>query len=37
MKYTPKYFTDDPPARSCFEVACLPKEALIEIEVIAHR
>ncbi len=32
-----KYFTDDPPARSCFEVACLPKEALIEIEVIAHR
>ena len=32
-----KYFTDDPPARSCFEVACLHKEALIEIEVIAHR
>ena len=30
-----KYFTTDFPARSCVEVASLPKGALIEIEVIA--
>lgn len=30
-----KYFTEDAPARSCVEVASLPKEALVEIEVIA--
>lgn len=30
-----KYFTEDAPARSCVEVAALPKEALIEIEVVA--
>lgn len=32
-----KYFTQEPPARSCVEVSSLPKGALIEIEVIAHR
>lgn len=30
-----KYFTGDAPARSCVEVASLPKGALVEIEVIA--
>lgn len=30
-----EYFTKQPPARSCFEVAKLPKAAGIEIEVIA--
>lgn len=30
-----KYFTGEAPARSCVEVASLPKGALIEIEVIA--
>lgn len=30
-----KYFAGDAPARSCVEVANLPKGALIEIEVIA--
>ena len=30
-----KYFTGDAPARSCVEVASLPKEALVEIQVIA--
>jgi len=30
-----KYFTSAPPARSTVEVARLPKEALVEIEVIA--
>lgn len=29
------YFSDHRPARSCIEVARLPKDALIEIEVIA--
>lgn len=32
-----KYFTSDFPARSCFEVGKLPKDAVIEIEVIAHK
>ena len=30
-----QYFTGDCPARSCIEIARLPKDALIEIEVIA--
>ena len=30
-----KYFAGDAPARSCVEVAALPKGALVEIEVIA--
>ena len=30
-----RYFTGDAPARSCVEVANLPKGALVEIEVIA--
>lgn len=30
-----QYFTDHKPARSCVEVARLPKDVLIEIEVIA--
>lgn len=30
-----EYFSEHKPARSCVEVARLPKEALIEIEVIA--
>lgn len=29
------YFQENPPARSCFQVAKLPKDALVEIEVIA--
>ena len=29
------YFTENPPARSCFQVAKLPKGALVEIEAIA--
>ena len=29
-----KYFTGDAPARSCVEVAALPKGALVEIEVV---
>jgi 2-iminobutanoate/2-iminopropanoate deaminase len=32
-----RYFTQEPPARSCVEVSKLPKDALIEIEVIAHK
>lgn len=31
-----KYFTNDQPARSCFQVAKLPKDALVEIEVVAE-
>lgn len=30
-----KFFAKDCPARSCFEVGKLPKDALVEIEVIA--
>lgn len=30
-----QYFTDHKPARSCVEVARLPKDVLVEIEVIA--
>ncbi len=29
------FFSQQPPARSCFQVAALPKEALVEIEAIA--
>lgn len=32
-----KYFTENFPARSCVEVARLPKDVLIEIEAIAHK
>jgi 2-iminobutanoate/2-iminopropanoate deaminase len=32
-----KYFPQDPPARSTVQVARLPKDALVEIEVIACR
>lgn len=32
-----KYFTTDFPARSCVEVARLPKDVLIEIEAIAYK
>ena len=32
-----KYFTKDFPARSCVEVARLPKDVLIEIEAIATK
>jgi len=31
------YFTQDPPARAAFEVANLPKNALVEIEAIASK
>jgi 2-iminobutanoate/2-iminopropanoate deaminase len=31
-----RYFTDDFPARSTVQVAALPKDAKVEIEVIAH-
>ncbi|HCW05121.1 MAG TPA: reactive intermediate/imine deaminase [Clostridium sp.] len=30
-----RYFKENPPARSCVEVAKLPKDAVIEIEVVA--
>jgi len=30
-----KFFTKDAPARSCVEVARLPKDVLVEIEAIA--
>jgi 2-iminobutanoate/2-iminopropanoate deaminase len=29
------YFVTDPPARSCVQVAAIPKGALVEIEAIA--
>lgn len=32
-----EYFTANAPARSCFEVACLPQNALVEIEAVAVR
>lgn len=32
-----EYFKESLPARACVEVSKLPKEALIEIEVIAHK
>ncbi len=30
-----EFFPSEPPARSCFQVAALPKAALVEIEAIA--
>lgn len=32
-----KYFPSDPPARSCVQVAALPKAALFEIEAVAAK
>jgi 2-iminobutanoate/2-iminopropanoate deaminase len=32
-----RYFTKEPPARSTVQVARLPKDALVEIEVVATR
>ena len=32
-----EFFGETAPARACFEVAGLPKGALIEIEAVAHR
>ncbi len=32
-----EFFPEDPPARSAFQVAALPKGAAVEIEVIAQR
>ena len=32
-----QYFTEPYPARSCVEVARLPKDVLVEIEVIAEK
>lgn len=32
-----KYFGENPPARSCIEVSRLPRNALVEIELIARR
>ena len=32
-----RYFTKEPPARVCGEVSDLPKQALVEIDVIAAR
>lgn len=32
-----KYFEKDPPARSCVAVKTLPKDALVEIEVVAWK
>ena len=31
------YFPENPPARSCFQVAALPKGGLVEIEAVAYR
>ncbi|HPE15725.1 MAG TPA: RidA family protein [Oscillospiraceae bacterium] len=31
------YFPENPPARSCFQVAALPKGGLVEIEAVACR
>ena len=32
-----RYFTDKMPARACFGVSALPKDAEVEIEVIAEK
>lgn len=34
--YTEVFGTDAAPSRTCFEAACLPKNALIEVEAIAY-
>ena len=31
----PNFFREEPPARSCVQVAALPKGALMEIEAVA--
>jgi len=31
------FFTSDLPARTCFQVAKLPLDAVVEIEVVAHK
>ncbi len=31
------FFEKDPPARACFQVARLPKDAMVEIEAIAEK
>ena len=35
--YTEVFGTENAPARSCVEAARLPKDALVEIEAIAHK
>jgi len=35
--YAEFFGTDSPPARTCYEVANLPMDAIIEIDVIAHK
>jgi 2-iminobutanoate/2-iminopropanoate deaminase len=35
--YAEFFGTESPPARTCFEVSKLPMDAIIEIDVIAHR
>lgn len=35
-EYTTFFPSDVPPARSCVEVAKLPKDALVEVEVVAY-
>ena len=30
-----EFFPENPPARACFQVACLPKNAALEIECVA--
>ena len=32
-----KFFTENPPARACVQVAKLPKDARVEIEAIAAK
>lgn len=32
-----EYFSENPPARSCVQVAALPKGALVEVEAIVYR
>jgi len=32
-----EYFKEDPPARTTVEVSSLPRNALIEIDIIAHK
>jgi 2-iminobutanoate/2-iminopropanoate deaminase len=32
-----EFFKENPPARSCVEISRLPKDAVIEIEVIAFK
>lgn len=35
--YAEVFGTENAPARSCVEVACLPKNALVEVEAIAYK